>query len=62
MKKETLLELAEKWESIANPRDETGPDSDGTQEMEVGFALKRGQKDGLRTCANDLRALIDLLG
>jgi len=57
MKKEVLLELAEKWE-----RDAIEPKcSDGSKEAERQNAIDQGIRNGKRQCADSLRALIDIL-
>jgi len=58
MKKETLIDLVEKWE-----RDSETPETrDGSKEAERGNDVQDGERQGRLQCAEDLRDLINLVG
>lgn len=59
MKDETILELAAKWDRVANKDD--GP-QDGSPSAAVSNAMETGFRNALRGCAVDLRTLVKLLG
>ena len=59
MKKETLLELAEKWELNAKEPEFM----DGSPGADVRTAAQaKGRREGLFECADQLRGLISILG
>ena len=58
MRKEVLLELADKWE-----RDNVGPDNeDGSEDAKIPNAFAKGRREAFRDCAKHLKLVIDLLG
>ena len=57
MRKETLLELAEKWE-----REDKQQARDGSPEAAIGNAKADGERCGLKLAAHQLRQLVALLG
>lgn len=56
MKKETLLELADKWIELANPLEITADDN------KEAMASAEGERKCLESCAADLRTLTKILG
>ena len=58
MKNSTLMELVAKWERDAKPP----VVEDGGESAKLGNALAKGVRVGLGSAANDLKALILLLG
>lgn len=58
MNASTLLELVAKWEKAAEPPQV----ENGAEEAKVERAAEAGRRNGLRTCAEDLRLLVKLLG
>lgn len=57
MNANTLLELAAKWEKAAEP-----PQVENGADAKVENSAAAGRRNGLRTCAEDLRLLVKLLG
>ncbi|WP_168442425.1 hypothetical protein [Pontiella desulfatans] len=58
MKNEVLIELAERWEREAV----TPKCQDGAPEAEMGNAVRKGQRETKRECADTLRTLVSILG
>jgi len=57
MKKETLIELAEKWEARAT----SDLIQDGSDAAKITNAIDQGRREAQGACAADLRMLIKLL-
>lgn len=58
MNTEALLQLAAKWEQKA----EQPTVEDGSEQAKAARAMNIGHRTGLRTCAEELRLLVKLLG
>ena len=58
MKDAILLELAARWE-----REAKAPEiEDGSEQAKVPNAIARGERQGMRMCADALRMLVQMLG
>lgn len=60
MRKEALFDLCDKWDRRGDD-DKTMKTPESAEDHER-TGVARGQSDGQRTCANELRQLIELLG
>ena len=58
MKDAVLMELAARWE-----REAKAPEvEDGSETAKVANAIARGERQGMRMCADGLRMLVQMLG
>ena len=58
MKKEILLELANKWMQDG----EVPKEEDGSEQAKIPNAIAQGQREYKRECADALRTIVTLLG